>query len=222
MVYHGTLVTKYLNIDPVKGVYIFNTQGRIYVMKSLKIVLLIGLGITALNSATEIKHTDKMFVGKSELELKRMAAAVMNENAMLKAGGGGAGPALPSEIRALVQCVNTNTCDPYIALAKEKIKAELAKNTVIPDATPNKVGLVGQLSAFIDTLNNGNLGVAIPGAGAVAAGGNPAANEVKTLNALKCAIDVAMVQKVNVEMDRIAFAGAPQIKEALMAVFAGR
>lgn len=133
-----------------------------------------------------------------------------------------AGAALPSEIRALVQCVTTNTCEPYIAIAREKIKAELAKDTVIPGATLNRADLLIALNAYIDTLNNGNLGVPIPGAAVAAAGANPAAHEVKTLNALKCAIDVAMVQKVNEEMDRHAVAGAPQIKDALMAVFAGR
>ena len=141
---------------------------------------------------------------------------------LAKSQAGGAGPALPSEIRALVQCGTKTTCDPYNAIAREKIKEELAKDSVIPGVTPDRADLLIALNAYIDTLNNGNLGVPIPGAGAAAMGGNPAANEVKTLNALKCAIDVAMVQKVNEKMDELAVAGAPQIKGALMAVFAGR
>ena len=177
---------------------------------------------TCAPSAAKGQHSE---VPQNPVAIKRLLNEALHERddlrAQLAGGGGAGGPALPSEIRALVQCVNTNTCDPYIAIAKEKIKTELAKDTVIPDATPNKDVLVGQLSAFIDTLNNGNLRVAIPGAGAAAMGANPAANEVKTLNALKCAIDVAMVQKVNEKMDELVGAGAQPIKEALMAVFAG-
>jgi len=176
---------------------------------------------TCAPSAAKGQHSE---VPQNPVAIKRLLNEALHERDDLRAqlaGGGGAGPALPSEIRALVQCVNTNTCDPYIAIAKEKIKAELAKDTVIP-ASAGKGALLDQLNGFIDGLNNGNLGVAIPGAGAVAAGDNPAANEVKTLNALKCAIDVAMVQKVNEEIDRLLVTGAPQIKEALMAVFAGR
>ncbi|MEI7493483.1 MAG: hypothetical protein WCJ92_02665 [Alphaproteobacteria bacterium] len=188
-------------------------------MKMLKTALVIIIATIKLSATTTpIETTDPRFNGKTPQQLKQIAVEAMNA---LAAGGGGAGPALPSEIRALVQCVNTNTCDPYIAIAKEKIKAELAKDTVIP-ASVGKGALLDQLNGFIDGLNNGNLGVAIPGAGAAAMGGNPAANEVKTLNALKCAIDVAMVQKVNAKMDELGVAGAQPIKEALLAVFAGR
>ena len=163
---------------------------------------------------------------KNPAEARALGNKALRELDELRAlGGAGPAAALPSEIRALVQCVTANNCDQYIAIAKDKIKAELAKDTVIPHATPNKADLLVELNGFIDTLNNGNLGVAIPvPAGAAAMGGNPAANEVKTLNALKCAIDVAMVQKVNEEMDRLVVnpAVSQPIKEALMAVFAGR
>ncbi len=220
MVYHGTLVTKYLNIDPVKGVYIFYTQGRIYVMKSLKIVLLIGAGITTLNSATEIKHTDKMFVDKSDLELKRMAAAVMNENAMLKAGGGGAGGAAAAESAALALCITSGDNTPYINLAKETVKAKLA---AILGA--DKDVLKNALDAFIGRLDNTAVVLSPPSR----AGGNPAhATDAHLQSARKAAIEMAMVKMVNDEMDRLAAAGAAggvdvgAIQTQLMAVFAGR
>jgi hypothetical protein len=175
-------------------------------------------------SAAKGQHPD---VPTNPVALKRLLNEVLHERddlrAQLAGGGGGAGPALPSEIRALVQCATSGDNTPYINLAKAKIKEILASDApgaVISAATPNKAALLQQLNAFIDTLNNGNLGVAIPGAGA--GGANPAANEVKTLNALKCAIDVAMVQKVNAKMDELGVAGAQPIKEALLAVFAGR
>jgi len=183
-------------------------------------ILVIAATIAAVGSVSAATTINPRYANMAALTLKQEATRLFAENEALKAGSGGAGPALPSEIRALVQCVNTNTCDPYIAIAKDKIKAELAKDTVIP-ASAGKGALLDQLNGFIDGLNNGNLGVAIPGAGAVAAGGNPAANEVKTLNALKCAIDVAMVQKVNEKMDELVGASAQPIKDALMAVFAG-
>ncbi len=183
-------------------------------------ILVIAATIAAVGSVRAASATDE-FKDLNLAQARKLGAVYKVKYTELLASGGGAGPALPSEIRALVQCVNTNTCDPYIAIAKEKIKAELAKDTVIP-ASAGKGALLDQLNGFIDTLNNGNLGVAIPGAGAAAMGGNPAANEVKTLNALKCAIDVAMVQKVNEKMDELVGAGAQPIKDALMAVFAGR
>ncbi|MCX7352743.1 MAG: hypothetical protein NTW22_05695 [Proteobacteria bacterium] len=189
-------------------------------------ILVIAATIAAVGSVSAATTINPRYANMAALTLRQEATRLSAENEALKAGGGGAGPALPPEIRDLVQCVNTNTCDPYIAIAKDKIKAELAKDTVIP-ASAGKGALLDQLNGFIDGLNNGNLGVANPGAGAVAAGGNPAANEVKTLNALKCAIDVAMVQKVNEEMDRLATTGMAiankeAIQTALMAVFAGR
>jgi len=135
--------------------------------------------------------------------------------------GGGAGPALPSEIRALVQCVTDSNCTPYVNFSKEAFRAKVMGAI---GAGADKDALRAALNTFIDTLAIVSpADVPIPGAG----GGNPAASEVKTLNALKCAIDVAMVQKVNEEMDRLATTGMAiankeAIQRALMAVFAGR
>jgi hypothetical protein len=200
----------------------FKHQGKIMTVK-INAILVTAATIAAVGSVSAM-DTEFIAANLTTARLKGSEYKAKYNELLASGGGSGAGPAaaLPSEIRALVQCVTANTCDPYIAIAKEKIKAELAKDTVIP-ASAGKGALLDQLNGFIAGLNNGNLGVAIPvPAGAAAMGGNPAANEVKTLNALKCAIDVAMVKKVNEEMDSLGVAGAPQIKEALMAVFAGR
>jgi hypothetical protein len=145
--------------------------------------------------------------------------------AQLAGGGGGAGPALPSEIRALVQCVTDSNCTPYVNFSKEAFRAKVMGAI---GAGADKDALRAALNTFIDTLAIVSpADVPIPGAGAAAMGGNPAASEVKTLNSLKCAIDVAMVQKVNEKMDRLATTGMAiankeAIQRALMAVFAGR
>ena len=188
-------------------------------------ILVIAATIAAVGSVSAATIINPRYANMAALTLKQEATRLFAENEALKAGGGGAVPALPSEIRALVQCVTDSNCTPYVNFSKEAFRAKVMGAI---GAGADKDALRAALNTFIDTLAIVSpADVPIPGAGAVAAGGNPAANEVKTLNALKCAIDVAMVQKVNEEMDRLATTGMAiankeAIQRALMAVFAGR
>jgi hypothetical protein len=185
-------------------------------MKMLKTALVIIIATIKLSATTApIEPTDAIFNGKTAYQLKQMAADAMNA---LAAGGGGAGPAA-AESAALAQCITSGDNTPYINLAKAKIKEILANDApgaVISAATPNKATLLQQLNVFIDTLNsNAALGL---GANAPVPGNDNA----HLVSARKAAIDVAMVQKVNAKMDELVGAGAQPIKDALMAVFAGR
>ena len=184
----------------------------------------LGFVFLSVNSfqAFSMDHRD-MKRAKNPAEARAIGNNALRELDELRGtGGGGAAAALPSEIRALVECVNENSCAAYVTFSKEAFRAKVMATI---GAGADKDALRAALNTFIDTLAIVSpADVPIPGAGAAAMGGNPAASEVKTLNALKCAIDVAMVQKVNEEMDRLATAPgvAQPIKDALMAVFAGR
>ena len=162
-------------------------------------------------------HASDEFAGKNPAQLRAIAIKYKNE-----ALAAASGPVAPGEFGVLATCVATGDNLPYIELAKAKIKEILANDgagAVIP-ASANKAVLIGQLNAFIDTLNsNAALGLASN----AAAPGNDNAHLV---SARKAAIDTAMVQKVNEEMDRLvttgtAIANKEQIQKALMAFFAG-
>jgi hypothetical protein len=159
-------------------------------------------------------HASDEFAGKNPAQIRAMAIQYKAQ-----ALAAAAGPVAPGDFGVLATCVETGNNVPYIELAKAKIKEILANDApgaVISDATPNKATLLQQLNVFIDTLNsNAALGLA-PN---VAAPGNDNAHLV---SARKAAIDVAMVQKVNEKMDELVGAGAQPIKDALIAVFAGR
>ena len=166
---------------------------------------------------------DTEFTPMNATQAKMRGSYYKAELEKAQAGGGAGGPAA-AESAALAQCITSGDNTPYINLAKAKIKEILANDApgaVISAATPNKATLLQQLNVFIDTLNsNAALGLAQN----VAAPGNDNAHLV---SARKAAIDVAMVQKVNEEMDRLATTGMAiankeAIQRALMAVFAGR
>jgi hypothetical protein len=200
----------------------FKHQGKIMTVK-INAILVIAATIAAVGSLSAATIINPRYANMAALTLKQEATRLFAENEALKAGGGGAVRALPSEIRALVQCVTDSNCTPYVNFSKEAFRAKVMGAI---GAGADKDALRAALNTFIDTLAIVSpADVPIPGAGA--GGANPAASEVKTLNALKCAIDVAMVQKVNEEMDRLATTGMPiankeAIQRALMAVFAGR
>ena len=182
-------------------------------------ILVIAATIAAVGSVSAATTINPRYANMAALTLKQEATRLFAENDVLKAGGGGAGPVVPGDFGVLATCVETGNNVPYINLAKAKIKEILANDgagAVIPAETPNKATLLQQLNVFIDTLNsNAALGLAQN----VAAPGNDNAHLV---SARKAAIDVAMVQKVNAKMDELVGVGAQPIKDALMAVFAGR
>ena len=192
-------------------------------MKLNKLLSVAYIGIAIIGSSSVVNAANAEFSGytlsKAQIkgtQYQKERDAARAELAALRATA--AGPVAPGEFGVLATCVVTGNNVPYIELAKAKIKEILANDApgaVIP-ASADKAVLIGQLNAFIDTLNsNAALGLT-PNAPA------PGNDNAHLVSARKAAIDTAMVQKVNEEMDRLAVADAPQIKDALMAVFAGR
>ena len=157
------------------------------------------------------------------VKIKRLLNETLHERDALRAQLAGGGGAAPGDFGVLATCVATGDNLPYIELAKAKIKEILTNDgagAVIP-ASANKAVLIGQLNAFIDTLNSDAALGLTPNAPA------PGNDNAHLVSARKAAIDTAMVQKVNEEMDRLvttgtAIANKEQIQKALMAVFAGR
>lgn len=182
-------------------------------MKTLKTALVIIIATIKLSATTApIEPTDAIFNGKTAYQLKQMAADAMNA---LAAGGGGAGPAA-AESAALAQCITSGDNTPYINLAKEAVKAKLA--VILGN---DKAVLKNALDEFIERLDNTTVVLAPPSA----PDANPAhATDAHLQSARKAAIEMAMVQKVNEEIDSLGTATgvAQPIKNALMAVFAGR
>ena len=152
---------------------------------------------------------------------KRLLNETLHERDHLRdqlAGGGGGAAA--AESAALALCITSGDNTPYINLAKEAVKAKLA--VILGN---DKAVLKNALDEFIERLDNTTVVLAPPSA----PDANPAhATDAHLQSARKAAIEMAMVQKVNEEIDRLAAAGAAggvvvgPIQTALMAVFAGR
>jgi hypothetical protein len=191
----------------------FKHQGKIMTVK-INAILVIAATIAAVGSLSAATIINPRYANMAALTLKQEATRLFAENEALKAGGGGAGPAA-AESAALAQCITSGDNTAYINLAKETVKAKLA---VILGADEDV--LKGQLNTFIDGLANATVVLTPPSA----PDANPAhATDAHLQSARKAAIEMAMVKKVNEEMDSLGTAPrvAQPIKNALMAVFAG-
>ena len=158
-------------------------------------------------------HPD-MKRAKNPAEARAIGNKALRELDELRGTGGGGAAA--AESAALAQCITSGDNTPYIHLAKETVKEKLA---AILGA--DKDVLKGHLNTFIEGLDNTTVILAPPSI----ADGNPAhATDAHFQSARKAAIEMAMVEKVNVEIDRLGTAPgvAQPIQQALMAVFAGR